>query len=75
MKLWASKQPSGVMLTALQPTRAKVRGTSHYDWYMQPGDPIGVRHLCEAGFEALTGVRLPEGGQVRIELTAQVLGD
>lgn len=71
MKLWAVRQRNGdVMLTALRPDRCAIRGTGGSDWYMQHGDPIGVRHLCAGGFKALTGIDASELDEpVRVELS------
>jgi hypothetical protein len=71
MKLWAVQQRNGdVMLTALRPGSAEVRGTGVVDWYVQHGDPIGVRNLCPSGFKALTGVDVKQLFEpVQIELT------
>lgn len=75
MKLWASKQRSGLyMLTALKPLWREVGRSGQYDWYMRPGDPVGVRHLCELGFCELTGLDpLESGGLVRVELSGHEL--
>lgn len=71
MKLWAVRQRNGdVMLTALRPAWCGVRGTLTGDWYIQHGDPIGVRNLCPGGFKALTGVDVKQLFEpVQIELS------
>jgi hypothetical protein len=37
------------MLTLYEPVIARIRGTVHEDAYKQPGEPIGIRHLCADG--------------------------
>lgn len=71
MNLWAVRQRNGdVMLTALRPARCLIRGAAASDWYMQHGDPIGVRNLCPGGFTALTGVDVKQLFEpVQIELS------
>ena len=44
------------MLTHRVPVIKQVGRADKYDAYIEPGDPIGVRHLCEPIIEKL----LPE---------------
>lgn len=71
MKLWAVRQRNGdVMLTALRPAWCEVRGTLTGDWYIQHGDPIGVRGLCPGGFKSMTQIDASELDEpVRVELS------
>ena len=57
MKLWLTRQANGrYMLTHRVPVIKQVGRANKYDAYIEPGDPIGVRHLCEPIIERL----LPE---------------
>lgn len=47
MRLFLTRQHNGLyMLTKLKPTFADVQGTDFVDAYIQPGEPIGIRNLC-----------------------------
>lgn len=43
------------MLTGLKPVVAEVGKTGSLDLYVRAGDPIGVKHLCQAGVFAIFG--------------------
>jgi hypothetical protein len=74
MTLYLARQALGdYMLTALPPQWRLVQGTEHSDWYLQPGEPVGVRHLCARGVQLLFGLQLRRGEQCRVELTGQAL--
>ena len=69
MKAWLCRQRDGnYMCCLLRPTYCKIRGSKEHDWYMQPGEPLGMRHLCEAGVRALVRVELEPGGITRIDM-------
>jgi len=54
MKLWVTRQRDGnFMLTAMRPSIARVGRIGEEDAYIQPGEPIGVRHLCKEGIATL----------------------
>jgi hypothetical protein len=62
MRLWLTRRPDGTyMLTKLRPLIRKRLGSEELDAYEQaePGEPIGVRHLCEQGILAVLGTTLP----------------
>lgn len=74
MKLWAVGQDAGVMLTALKPIKAKVGKTDKEDWYIRPGEPIGIRYLCYSGFYTLSGLTKEQlTNPVRVNLKAEVM--
>lgn len=62
MRLWLTRRPNGTyMLTKLRPLIRKRLGSDEFDAYerTEPGEPIGVRHLCEEGVRAVLGTILP----------------
>lgn len=63
------------MLTAKEPIVAIVEGVGHHDVYLQPGEPIGLRHLCIAGVKELFGVKLNRLESIKVRLAAEVLSD
>lgn len=75
MRAWLSRQFNGeFMLTRLRPSLERVIGSHHADLYVQPGDPLLIRGLCEEGTEALFGPQVREIEQfdsMYVELTAQ----
>jgi hypothetical protein len=77
MKLWLSRQHDGrYMLTALRPVTAVIGRTGRYGVYARPGDPVLLRHLCEAMIEAMIpGIELEELHSVRVEVTAEMRGE
>jgi hypothetical protein len=74
MKLWLTRCHGGrYMVTNHQPIIQRITGTRDLDAFESPGEPVGVRHLCEGGIESLLG-HVPEPlTPVRIELTARYL--
>lgn len=56
------------MMTYLKPKKHRILGTREYDFYVPPGDPIGVRHLCPKGVKSAFGVALEIGEQVQVNL-------
>lgn len=74
MKLHLSRQADGrYMLTASRPILTTVRGTRHEDYYAEPGDPVGVRHLCPEMVRLLLGTELDPMGTARIEIEARLI--
>jgi len=61
------------MLTHTRPVVARIKGTRDaVNFYMVPGEPIGITHMCEAGTLALFG-ELPDVMRtVRVRLTGTV---
>jgi hypothetical protein len=43
------------MLTYYKPTIQRIAGTRDLDAFEVPGEPVGVRHLCEGGIKTLLG--------------------
>lgn len=69
MKLWLARQHDGTYtLVRYKPDWCKIRGTRHYDFYVQKGEPVDIRHLCSDGVTG-AGFDLPVGGVVRVEMT------
>ena len=60
------------MLTALPPQWVDVANTDSRDWYIQPGEPIGVRHLCARGVQELFGIQLRRGECALVHLDGHV---
>lgn len=49
MKLFLTRQKNGLyMLTKYKPIYRRVDGRDFCDVYVIPGEPIGVRNLCDA---------------------------
>lgn len=59
------------MLTHLRPEIHRIEGTRINDAFEVPGEPIGVRHLCEGGIKALFGILPEELVSRRVKLTAE----
>ena len=76
MKLYLTRQLNGLyMLTALKPTFADILGSDgKVDAYIQPGEPIGMRNLCDR-ILILVGMNKPlkRCTTIEIELTGKVL--
>lgn len=60
------------MLTSLRPTLHDVGRSGFKDFYMQPGEPVGVRHLCPMGVKALWGAEFPIGEQRQVLTSGQL---
>lgn len=74
MKLWLSRQHDGShMLTYLKPIWKGVKGTAYEDFYIEPGEPIGVRHLCQGGVKSLFNVELEIGNSIRVEMLGKII--
>ena len=63
------------MLTLHHPFKCQVHGSNHEDFYVTYRDPIGVRHLCEAGTDSVLGIELRPLESVKIKLSAEIVGD
>lgn len=75
-KAWLSRQRDGnYMFTFLKPVLHNILGTNVSDFYIQPGEPIGVRHWCPGGVKTFFGVELQIGEQVRVWATAGIVGE
>ncbi len=75
-RAWLSRQRDGNYLFSLmKPTLYMVRGTDYKDFYIVPGEPIGVRHWCPGGVKAFFGVDIPVGTQVRVWVMGGVVED
>lgn len=75
MQLYLTRQHNGLyMLTKLKPTFADVQGTDFVDAYIQPGEPIGIRNLCNMILVVL-GINSPmkRCTTIEIELTGAVV--
>jgi len=77
MKLWLTRQRNGMyMLTKYKPVITLVEGRGYNDVYVVPGEPIGIRNLCDA---ILTLVRtdkpLKRGESVEVLLGGKVLNE
>ena len=78
MRLWLTRRPNGTyMLTKLRPLIRKRMGSNEMDAYerSEPGEPIGVRHLCEQGIMAVLGTTLPELSPRRVLFRLELIGD
>lgn len=72
MRLYLARQALGdYMLTALPPVWAQVAGTDRSDWYVQAGEPVGVRHLCARGVRMLFGLTLRRGQVTVVDLSGR----
>lgn len=48
MEMFLTRQRNGLyMLTKQKPIFAKVEGRDFEDAYFEPGEPIGIRNLCD----------------------------
>lgn len=72
--MWLSRQRDGnYMFSYLQPTYDRILGTrDDFDFYLTPGEPIGLRHWCANGVKAFFGVELAVGESIRVWVTAGV---
>lgn len=75
MEVWMTRQRNGqYMLTKYKPLMAMVEGRDYMDAYVLPGEPIGVRNLCDAILKILDKpVSLKRGESVLIELSGRVI--
>jgi len=62
------------MLTKYKPVMAQVEGRDYMDAYVLPGEPIGVRNLCDALLKIMDRpVTLKRGESVLVELSGRVI--
>ena len=54
------------MFSFLRPKLHKVRGSDYVDFYLQPGEPIGLRYWCPGGVRVFFGVDIPVLTQIRV---------
>lgn len=75
MELWLTKQRNGqYMLTKYKPILAQVEGRDYTDAYVIPGEPIGVRNLCDAILAILDKpTNLKRGESILIELSGRII--
>lgn len=75
MEVWMTRQRNGqYMLTKYKPIMAEVEGRGYVDAYVVPGEPIGVRNLCDAILKILDRpVNLKRGEMVLVELSGKVI--
>lgn len=74
MKLYLSRQHNDLyMLTKLKPIKAKVLGTDHEDLYTAPGEPIGIRNLCEVILKLAQVTSIQPLQSIKINLTGEVI--
>lgn len=57
------------MVTRDRPTKYRVGRSEREEFYVPPGDPIGVRHWCAAGVMMFFGIEIEAGEQVEIEVS------
>jgi hypothetical protein len=75
MEVWLTRQRNGqYMLTKYKPIMAQVEGRDYTDAYVVPGEPIGVRNLCDAILKILDRkVDIRRGDSVLIEMSAKII--
>ncbi len=75
MEVWMTRQRNGqYMLTKYKPIMAMVEGRDYMDAYVVPGEPIGVRNLCDAILRVLNkSISLKRGESVLIELSGKII--
>lgn len=73
-KAWLSRQRDGnYMFTLFRPEKFKIIGTDFEDFYIRPGEPIGVRHWCPGGVKAFFGVEIPVGDQIKVWVSGGIV--
>lgn len=75
MEVWMTRQRNGqYMLTKYKPVMAMVEGRDYMDAYVLPGEPIGVRNLCDAILKIMNKpVSLKRGESVLVELSGRII--
>ncbi len=75
MEVWMTRQRNGqYMLTKYKPIMAQVEGRDYMDAYVLPGEPIGVRNLCDALLKIMNKpVTLKRGESILVELSGRVI--
>lgn len=66
-RAWLSRQRDGNYIFSIFPAKlVKVFGSDFFDFYIQEGEPIGLRYWCPMGVKAFFGVELEIGQQCRV---------
>lgn len=75
MEVWMTRQRNGqYMLTKYKPIIAQVEGRDYTDAYVVPGEPIGVRNLCDSLLKILDRkIELKRGESILIELGGKII--
>jgi hypothetical protein len=75
MKLFLTRQKNGLyMLTKYKPITRRVEGRDFSDAYVIPGEPIGVRNLCDAILNLIEDKpNLKRGESVLIDLNCSLV--
>lgn len=75
MEVWMTRQRNGqYMLTKYKPIIAQVEGRDYTDAYVVPGEPIGVRNLCDSLLKILDRkIELKRGESILIELSGKII--
>lgn len=75
MEVWMTRQRNGqYMLTKYKPIMAMVEGRDYMDAYVVPGEPIGVRNLCDAILKMLDKpIQLKRGESILVELAGKII--
>lgn len=69
-KVWLSREATGYyMCTKHRPDMYKIGNTDKFEYYINPGDPIGIRHWCSEGIKAFFDIDIPIGEQIQITMT------
>ena len=59
MRLWLSRRADGkYMLTLYKPILTRIGKIGEEDFYIKPGEPIGLMHMCAFGTHAIFGMTL-----------------
>lgn len=74
MKLWLTRQHNGLyMLTSMKPVKARVEGRDFEDFYIIPGEPVGMRNFCDLILKLVhLDKPLRRGESIEIELDGRV---
>ena len=74
MEMYLSRQANGLyMLTEFEPLRKKVGQTDKEDFYVPPGDSIGIRNLCNIALWILKADKLKRMETVKVDLTGHLI--
>jgi len=75
MKIYLTRQHNGLyMLTKYKPILEKVEGREFEDSYIVPGEPIGVRNLCDVILVVVNQkTSLKRGESILVELSGNVI--
>jgi hypothetical protein len=75
LTFWLTRQRNGdYLLSIWRPILHPVGRSAHKDAYLQPGEPVGLRHLCADGVHAiLRGEHLQPLESVRVRVSIEAL--